>query len=250
MDQIVITVLVAALVVLVASIIKPTIGLLLQPFLRKIPLKMRHYTWKRRIPKGYVGADLMLRFNKNLKIKVLGRDYEVFGLTEYSYRGERSFEFSIIEIEGNIERWLEFDGEEISLWAKWEDKDKNFWKDLGVNGLKRPNPVSLKFCEELLKKESEPSITLVSNDNDKIQARFVDAGFGSNVENLFGGTTETPVPYETEYNWVEAVIEGVKANVNGENKDIYVIFESYSEEVFFNHFSIGIRIKKEDIELK
>jgi len=36
MDQTLVTVLVAALVVMVASIIKPTIGLLLQPILRKM----------------------------------------------------------------------------------------------------------------------------------------------------------------------------------------------------------------------
>ena len=122
-----------------------------------------------------------------------------------------------------------------------------------VRKLTPARPISVRFMKRLLEETITPVIELPI-DGKKIKLEFRrEEGyveFEGEVENLFGGTEETPVPYKTRYGCLVATVKDVYANVRNRKKKLFICFECYGTSEFFDYPSFGIEIGEEDISLK
>ena len=239
-EQLLTTVLVSAIVALVTTI-STLIG---RDVFKKMKGKIWKLTWKNRIPKGYVGAEKALKMNEEAKVEIFGRRYTVAGLAEYTRKGEKSFEFAVIDEDEGVERWLEFNGDEIIIWASTDDR--GFWEGLEVY-LTEPSPISINF----LRRHSGrlPLIIDIPADNRQLKVRLTNVELDGEVEHLFGGTKETPVPYRAKYRYVQGILEEEYAVIEGEQHPLYISFEGYGASEILTDISLGVKVKEGDIHL-
>jgi hypothetical protein len=227
LEDIIITIVVSTLTTLVA--------LAMPKFLKWLGFRTRRLRWKSYVPKEFPNRDIILGLKPHIKAKVLGEEYEIYGLVMVTSGGEKWFEFTLKA--ENTERWLEFSEDGITLWGHWLDRE--LWGELGPRR-KWPSPMMARGLESL----TEPILEI-----DGLKAKVIDVGFTREVETLWGRwTSDSPVFRKIDYKCVDAIAvsnEGDEMHIN--DRRMHINLEAFGGQAVFNDFSVGVELKPKDI---